>query len=75
MFRRGIERQSPTQHSVPPAVTGQDETAARGSSATLDAGTKEVGGSFFVSHCLLNQNPRYLGGAICPGVVADALPE
>jgi predicted secreted protein len=27
----------------------------------------------FVSHCLLNQNTRYLGGAMCPGVVADAV--
>jgi predicted secreted protein len=27
----------------------------------------------FVSHCLLNQNSRYLGGAVCPGVVADAV--
>lgn len=23
----------------------------------------------FVSHCLLNQNTRYLGGAVCPGAV------
>ena len=27
----------------------------------------------FVSHCLLNQNTRYLGGAVCPGVVAAAI--
>jgi predicted secreted protein len=27
----------------------------------------------FVSHCLLNQNTRYLGGAVCPGVVRDAV--
>ena len=27
----------------------------------------------FVSHCLLNQNTRYLGGAVCPGVVAGAI--
>ena len=27
----------------------------------------------FMSHCLLNQNTRYLGGAVCPGVVADAV--
>lgn len=27
----------------------------------------------FVSHCLLNQNTRYLGGALCPGVVASAV--
>lgn len=26
-----------------------------------------------LSHCLLNQNTRYLGGAVCPGVVAAAL--
>ena len=26
-----------------------------------------------VSHCLLNQNTRYPGGATCPGVVRDAL--
>ena len=25
-----------------------------------------------LSHCLLNQNTRYLGGAVCPGVVAAA---
>lgn len=27
----------------------------------------------FVSHCLLNQNSRYLGGAVCGGAVHDAL--
>lgn len=27
----------------------------------------------FVSHCVLNQNTRYLGGAVCPGVVAAAV--
>ena len=27
----------------------------------------------FVSHCLLNQNTRYPGGAVCPGVVVDAI--
>lgn len=27
----------------------------------------------FVSHCLLNQNVRYLGGAWCEGVVRDAI--
>ena len=27
----------------------------------------------FVSHCLLNQNTRYLGGAGCPGAVAAAI--
>jgi predicted secreted protein len=27
----------------------------------------------FVAHCLLNQNTRYPGGAVCPGVVADAV--
>jgi predicted secreted protein len=27
----------------------------------------------FLSHCLLNQNTRYLGGATCPGVVVDAI--
>jgi predicted secreted protein len=26
-----------------------------------------------VSHCLLNQNTRYPGGAVCPGAVAGAL--
>lgn len=26
-----------------------------------------------VSHCLLNQNSRYPGGAVCPGAVADVL--
>ena len=32
----------------------------------VDARSGEV---VFVSHCLLNQNTRYLGGAVCPGVV------
>lgn len=27
----------------------------------------------FLSHCLLNQNTRYLGGAVCPGVVRRAV--
>jgi predicted secreted protein len=27
----------------------------------------------FLSHCLLNQNTRYLGGATSPGVVVDAI--
>ena len=27
----------------------------------------------FVSHCLLNQNVRYLGGATCPGAVEDVV--
>jgi uncharacterized protein YbbK (DUF523 family) len=36
----------------------------------VDARSGEV---MFVSHCLLNQNTRYLGGAVCPGVVADAI--
>jgi predicted secreted protein len=27
----------------------------------------------FLSHCLLNQNSRYLGGATCPGVVVGAV--
>jgi uncharacterized protein YbbK (DUF523 family) len=27
----------------------------------------------YVSHCLLNQNTRYLGGAVCPGVVVAAI--
>jgi predicted secreted protein len=27
----------------------------------------------FVSHCLLNQNTRYLGGAACPGAVRSAI--
>jgi predicted secreted protein len=27
----------------------------------------------FMSHCLLNQNTRYLVGAVCPGVVTEAL--
>jgi predicted secreted protein len=27
----------------------------------------------FMSHCLLNQNTRYLGGAVCPGVVTGAV--
>ena len=36
----------------------------------IDARSGEV---VFVSHCLLNQNTRYLGGAVCPGVVAAAI--
>jgi uncharacterized protein YbbK (DUF523 family) len=27
----------------------------------------------FVSHCLLNQNTRYLGGAVCRGAVSAAI--
>jgi uncharacterized protein YbbK (DUF523 family) len=38
--------------------------------ALPDARSRRV---VFVSHCLLNQNTRYLGGAVCPGVVADAV--
>ena len=29
----------------------------------------------FVSHCLLNENTRYLGGAFCPGTVAQLVDE
>jgi predicted secreted protein len=29
----------------------------------------------FVSHCLLNQNVRYLGGATCPGVCETAVAQ
>ena len=36
----------------------------------VDARSGEV---VFVSHCLLNQNTRYLGGAICRGVVGGAV--
>src|SRR5664279_5511868 len=36
----------------------------------VDARSGEV---VFVSHCLLNQNTRYLGGAALPGVVAAAI--
>ena len=35
-----------------------------------DARSGEV---VFMSHCLLNQNTRYLGGAVCPGVVSAAI--
>ena len=35
-----------------------------------DARSGEV---VFISHCLLNQNTRYLGGAVCPGVVGVAI--
>jgi predicted secreted protein len=31
------------------------------------------GAVVFVSHCLLNQNTRYLGGAVCPGAVIAAV--
>lgn len=39
-------------------------------SALTDARSGRV---IFLSHCLLNQNTRYLGGAVCPGVVGAAL--
>ena len=29
----------------------------------------------FVSHCLLNQNVRYLGGAWMPGIAPDAVEQ
>ena len=29
----------------------------------------------FVSHCILNENTRYLGGAFYPGINSDALAE
>ncbi len=35
-----------------------------------DARSGEV---VFISHCLLNQNTRYLGGAVCRGVVSAAI--
>ena len=35
-----------------------------------DARGREV---VFLSHCLLNQNTRYLGGASCPGVVSPTV--
>jgi uncharacterized protein YbbK (DUF523 family) len=38
--------------------------------ALPDARSRRV---VFLSHCLLNQNTRYLGGAVCPGVVACAV--
>jgi predicted secreted protein len=36
---------------------------------------KRSGKVLVLSHCLLNQNVRYLGGAVHPGMVADALEE
>ena len=38
--------------------------------SVADARSGEV---VFISHCLLNQNTRYLGGAVCPGVVSAAI--
>lgn len=46
------------------------ERAARLQSNLADARSGRV---VFISHCLLNQNTRYLGGAVCPGVVGDAI--
>ena len=34
---------------------------------------KRSGQVVFVSHCLLNQNVRYLGGASCPGAVDEVV--
>ena len=41
----------------------------------LQAGMADCRGNqvVFVSHCLLNQNTRYLGGAVCRGVVTTAI--
>lgn len=38
----------------------------------LDVRSHEV---VFLAHCLLNQNTRYLGGAVCPGAVRPAIRE
>lgn len=40
---------------------------------TLPAGLKDPrsGRVVFVSHCLLNQNVRYLGGAVAPGAINE----
>jgi uncharacterized protein YbbK (DUF523 family) len=51
-----------------PLTAGPRRPALRQSMA--DARSGEV---IFVSHCLLNQNTRYPGGAVCPGVVDRAV--
>ena len=38
-----------------------------------DPGDARSGRVVFMAHCLLNQNTRYPGGAVCPGVVVDAV--
>jgi predicted secreted protein len=39
----------------------------------VDTGDARSGRVVFLAHCLLNQNTRYPGGAVCPGVVVDAV--
>lgn len=51
----------PVRGGVRPASSWTDLTDARGGRIVL------------LSHCLLNQNTRYLGGAVEPGVVEGAL--
>ncbi len=48
----------------------RDDRASRLSARLVDARSRRV---VFVSHCLLNQNVRYLGGAEHPGVVPSAI--
>ena len=47
-----------------------DARTAKLASRLADERSRRV---VLVSHCLLNQNVRYLGGAACPGVVAAAI--
>ncbi|MFO1287455.1 MAG: 2-thiouracil desulfurase family protein [Rubrivivax sp.] len=62
----------------PPAST----ESTHGNMNALDARTAKLASRLadersrrivLVSHCLLNQNVRYLGGAACPGVVTAAI--
>jgi hypothetical protein len=51
--------------------SGSSNTVARLRAALPDARSGRV---VFASHCLLNQNTRYLGGAACPGVGIVQMP-
>lgn len=48
-------------------------TSERVSRLRDDLADERGGRVVLLSHCLLNQNVRYLGGAACPGVVAAAV--
>lgn len=53
-----------------PHLGGPHEAARDLKRSIVDERSGEV---VFVSHCLLNQNTRYLGGAVRPGVVEDVI--
>jgi uncharacterized protein YbbK (DUF523 family) len=50
-----------------------DDLGVRGAPRLGELQDERSGRLVLVSHCLLNQNTRYPGGAVCPGAVADAL--